>query len=157
MANPETQKTAEKPAPLGEQPEKVAVVNLINAAGFDSEATTIIVGRNVDAALETDLGVLVQRRLGTLAEDEAVPDSVGQHPQHRVRPAGGGQVVSATDVVGAERRKIQHHLSEAREFMVKGGRTVPSFLRLVDFLMRRGWSRLAARYRANQMMGGGYL
>lgn len=53
--------------------------------------------------------------------------------------------------------KIRNQLKEAHEFMVKGGRSVPSFLRLVDFLMRRGWSRLAARYRANQMMGGGYI
>lgn len=53
--------------------------------------------------------------------------------------------------------RVSNRLKEAHQFMVKGGRTVPSFLRLVDFLMQRGWSRLGARHRANQMMGGGYL
>lgn len=68
MPAPEPQKSEAKFPPLVEEVDKIAVVNLVHTAGFDSEATTVIVGRNVDAALETEFGVLVQRRQGNLAE-----------------------------------------------------------------------------------------
>lgn len=68
MAEP--QKSAEqKPSqPIIATTSDIAVVNLVNSAGFDSEAQTVIVGKNVEAAIETDRGVLIQRRVGSGTE-----------------------------------------------------------------------------------------
>jgi hypothetical protein len=40
---------------------EIEVVNLIHPAGFDSEAQTVIIGRNAQAAIEMPHGVLIQR------------------------------------------------------------------------------------------------
>jgi hypothetical protein len=68
MAEP--QKHAEKQAPQQFTREDIEVLNLVHPAGFDSEAQTLIAGRNITAALETPNGVLVQRYVARGGQQE---------------------------------------------------------------------------------------
>lgn len=56
--------------------------------------------------------------------------------------------------------KTENQLKEAVEYLVRISKDVSkpdAFTKLVEFLMKRGWSRSGARHRANLMLGGGTL